>query len=57
MSKLSFAKIKYLSPGGGKRYADGGGLSLFVQPNGGKLWRFRYRFGGKANMLSLGAGR
>jgi hypothetical protein len=35
--------------------SDGQGLHLFVQPNGSKLWRFRYRFNGKANMLSLGA--
>ena len=35
--------------------ADGKGLSLQVRPNGAKLWRFRYRFAGKANMLSLGS--
>ena len=34
--------------------ADGAGLSLLIQPNGGKWWRFRYRFDGKAKMLSLG---
>jgi integrase len=41
---------------GGKPYsmADARGLSLLVQPNGGKWWRLRYRFGGKAKMLSLG---
>ena len=39
-----------------KPYAltDGRGLSLQVQPTGGKWWRLRYRFGGKAKMLSLG---
>jgi integrase len=35
--------------------ADGGGLALLVQPNGAKLWRLRYRFAGKAQMLSLGS--
>jgi integrase len=35
--------------------ADGFGLHLLVQPNGSKLWRFRYRFGGRANMLTFGA--
>jgi integrase len=30
-------------------------LHLLVQPNGSKLWRFRYRFGGRANMLTFGA--
>ena len=34
--------------------ADGKGLVLFIMPNGTKLWRYRYRYAGKANMLSLG---
>ncbi|MBT2747530.1 MULTISPECIES: Arm DNA-binding domain-containing protein [unclassified Lysobacter] len=34
--------------------ADGDGLSLEVWPNGGRYWRFRYRFAGKAKRLSLG---
>lgn len=34
--------------------ADGQGLTLMVQPNGAKLWRFRYRFAGKPQMLSFG---
>ena len=32
----------------------GNGLSLEVSPEGGKRWRFRYRFNGKAKMISLG---
>ena len=36
------------------RLADGEGLYLEVSPPGGKLWRFRYRFGGKEKMLALG---
>jgi integrase len=41
----------------GKRYtlADGNGLHLLVKPTGIKLWRFRYRFASKANMLSFGS--
>jgi len=35
--------------------ADGKGLTLLVKPDGAKLWRFRYRFGGKENMLGLGS--
>ena len=35
--------------------SDGFGLHLLVQPNGSKLWRFRYRFGGRQNMLTFGA--
>jgi integrase len=34
---------------------DGDGLHLLVNPNGSKLWRFRYQFGGKEKMLSLGS--
>lgn len=37
------------------RLADGGGLSLLIKPNGSKLWRFRYRFAAKANMLAFGS--
>jgi integrase len=35
--------------------ADGDGLYLLVKPNGRKLWRLRYRFAGKQNMLGLGS--
>jgi hypothetical protein len=35
--------------------ADGNGLHLLVMPHGRKLWRLRYRFGGKQNSLSLGS--
>ena len=34
---------------------DGGGLFLLVTPTGGKLWRFKYRFGGKERLLSFGS--
>lgn len=34
--------------------ADGNGLHLLVKPHGTKLWRLRYRFGGKQDMLSPG---
>lgn len=34
---------------------DGGGLFLSVTPSGGKLWRLKYRFGGREKKLSLGA--
>ncbi len=36
------------------KMADGGGLFLLVQPNGGKWWRLKYRFGGKEKLLSFG---
>jgi integrase len=34
--------------------SDGRGLYLLVEPNGGRGWRFRYRFEGREKMLSLG---
>jgi hypothetical protein len=34
--------------------SDGGGLRLLVQPNGSKLWRMAYRFGGKQKELAFG---
>jgi hypothetical protein len=36
------------------RLSDGDGLALQVQPNGHKLWRYRYRFAGIEKLLSLG---
>lgn len=36
------------------RIFDGGGLYLEVTPSGGKLWRLKYRFGGKEKLLALG---
>jgi integrase len=36
------------------KLADGAGLHLFVSAAGGKLWRYRYEFGGKEKLLSLG---
>ena len=37
------------------KLTDGGGLHLFVQPNGSRLWRMRYEFLGKEHLLSFGA--
>jgi integrase len=34
---------------------DRDGLHLLVKPGGSRLWRFRYRFGGRENMLSFGS--
>lgn len=34
---------------------DGGGLYLELSPSGGKLWRWKYRHGGKEKRLALGA--
>lgn len=37
------------------KLSDGNGLHLLVEPTGSKLWRFRYQFGGKEKMISLGS--
>jgi len=34
--------------------SDGGGLFLWIMPNGGKWWRLHYRFEKKQKLLSLG---
>jgi len=36
------------------KLADGRGLTLLIQPNGSKWWRFRYRSPGAERMLSMG---
>lgn len=36
------------------RVADSGGLTLEISPSGTKLWRYRYRYQGKGQMLALG---
>lgn len=37
-----------------RKLADGGGLFLYVQPNGKKYWRMKYRIGGIEKLLSFG---
>jgi diguanylate cyclase (GGDEF)-like protein/PAS domain S-box-containing protein len=36
------------------RIPDAKGLHLFVTPSGGKLWRWKYRFGGAQKLMALG---
>lgn len=36
------------------KLADGGGMYLFIQTNGARYWRLKYRFGGKEKVLALG---
>jgi len=37
-----------------RKITDERGLYLLITPNGGKWWRFKYLFGGKEKLLSLG---
>src|SRR5258706_7607536 len=36
------------------KLSDSGGLYLLIQPNGSKLWRLGYRFGGKKKTPAIG---
>jgi integrase len=52
---LNIKQIDALKPSE-KNYkvADSGGLYIEISPSGGKLWRLKYRFGGKEKRLALG---
>jgi integrase len=53
---LTNAKVLALKARRGPyKVSDGGGLYLFVQPIGTKLWRLAYRFAGKQRTASFGA--
>jgi hypothetical protein len=52
---LSDVKIKNAKPAAKPmKLFDERGLFLIVMPNGGKWWRFKYRFDDKEKLLSLG---
>lgn len=55
MSKLTNTQIKN-ARGKEKPYSlgDGLGLSVLINSNGSKWWRYRFQFNGKAKMMSLG---
>jgi integrase len=54
MALSDFAVRKAKSRDKAYKLADGGGLHILVQPSGSKLWRLKYRFGGKEKLLSFG---
>ena len=52
---LTDSKLRSLKrPERPKRIFDGDGLYIELRPNGGKWWRFKYRFAGKEKSLSFG---
>ena len=55
MYLTQFAISKAVAKNKALKLSDGDGLYLLVKPNGAKLWRFRYRFAGRENMLAFGA--
>lgn len=53
---LSDAKVRNAKPAAKPfKLADGGGLFLLVQPNGAKLWRYKFRLGDREGLHALGA--
>ena len=55
MPLTQFAIVKATAKDKPLKLSDGGGLHLFVQTNGSKLWRFRYRFAGRENTIAFGS--
>jgi integrase len=52
---LTDIKIRHAKPGQvAVKLTDGGGLYLEVTPSGNKLWRYRFRLGGKENTYAVG---
>lgn len=55
LNTLDAKTVQNVKPGEKpQKLFDGGGLYLLIQPTGGKLWRLKYRIGGKEKLLSLG---
>ncbi|MEJ2630378.1 MAG: integrase arm-type DNA-binding domain-containing protein, partial [Acidihalobacter sp.] len=51
---LTDTKIRTLKPqSSAYRVADSNGLCIEVRPSGAKAWRYRYRYAGKASMITL----
>ena len=52
---LTDLAIKRARPGAEDlKLSDGGGLQLWVTPDGAKRWRLAYRFGGAQKTLAIG---
>jgi integrase len=52
---LTDVKCRGAKPGPSrKKLSDGGGLQLWVQPSGARLWQLVYQFQGKQTQLALG---
>ena len=52
---LTDARCRSAQPGPRlQKLTDGGGLQLWLQPTGSRLWRLAYRFDGKQKLLAIG---
>jgi integrase len=54
LTEIAIRNAKY-EEGGRNKLSDGRGMYLRLTPAGGKLWRLKYRFGGKEKTLAFGA--
>jgi integrase len=55
VDRLTDAKVRNAKPKAVPYYlSDGRGLSLYVSTAGSRLWRYRYRFGGKPKTMTFG---
>jgi integrase len=51
---LTDTKLRALKPrAGAYRIADANGLCIEVRPSGAKVWRYRYRYAGKASIVTM----
>jgi integrase len=53
LNDLAIKRAKFLGPKITK-LSDGGGLQLWITPDGAKRWRVAYRFGGAQKVLAIG---
>jgi hypothetical protein len=52
---LTDREIRKIEPGKAlMKLSDGGGLQLWVMPDGAKRWRLAYRYNGKQKTLAIG---
>ncbi len=50
--KLTATAVKQVKPSDkAQKLTDGAGLYLFIHPQGGKYWRFDYRFADRLRLL------
>ena len=53
---LTDIKIRQTKPADKpQKLTDSNGLYLLINPNGSKLWRYRFRLGGKETVFAIGA--
>lgn len=53
-NKLTDLFLRTLKNPDKRKYSDGEGLYIFIQPSGSKLWQMTYRYEGKQKVLSFG---